>query len=356
MRSVIERNRNARHRDERGATLLIVAILTVVILGMTALVVDLGALHQERRELQNGADAAALAVARDCIDGDCKTGAAAAATYANANAGDNSSTVDQVCGMNKKNLGSIAGCAGVTAPTGANGYTRAKLSTRDARNGNAYVSFGFARIFGLTGKQIKAEAQVAWGSPKVGTGPPITVSECDFKNWISTKADISIYSRWNSLQGTYINDAGYPTSCGFTWLDSGPCTATNTVGSEPTEVAPKTNGTGNDTKWVKRPASCSKPTVQGWKNKLIRIPIFDSNLDCGGHDQYRVAGYALFRLTGYNLADDLEWNTTGLCPNGRCLRGHFEKIEEAAKGRFGGKDFGILNYRYFNLNDPDGNF
>ena len=38
----------------------------MVLVGMAALVVDVGAVVEEKRQLQNGADAAALAVAQSC--------------------------------------------------------------------------------------------------------------------------------------------------------------------------------------------------------------------------------------------------------------------------------------------------
>ncbi len=52
-------------RTERGATLVIVAIVIVVLLGMAALVVDLGNGWQSRRHLITATDAAALAAAQD---------------------------------------------------------------------------------------------------------------------------------------------------------------------------------------------------------------------------------------------------------------------------------------------------
>lgn len=53
--------------DDSGAVAVIVAILAVVLFGMAALVIDVGRLYEERRELQNGADAAALAVGWECV-------------------------------------------------------------------------------------------------------------------------------------------------------------------------------------------------------------------------------------------------------------------------------------------------
>ena len=60
--------------------------------------IDVGALYAERRQLQNGADAAALAVAEDCAEGDCLDEMATAKTYADSNAKDDAANVDEVCG------------------------------------------------------------------------------------------------------------------------------------------------------------------------------------------------------------------------------------------------------------------
>ena len=56
-----------RH-DERGVVAVIVGLLIgTVLLGLGALVIDVGQLYQERAELQSGADAAANAVAKSCV-------------------------------------------------------------------------------------------------------------------------------------------------------------------------------------------------------------------------------------------------------------------------------------------------
>ncbi|MDY0223272.1 MAG: pilus assembly protein TadG-related protein [Desulfobacterium sp.] len=62
-------NKNTRN-DEEGAVLVIVALCLVVFLGIAAFTVDVGYLQYQRRHLQNTADAAALAGAREYIDGD----------------------------------------------------------------------------------------------------------------------------------------------------------------------------------------------------------------------------------------------------------------------------------------------
>jgi Flp pilus assembly protein TadG len=57
-------------RDENGAVIVLVALALTVLLGMSALAVDYGSLVVAKSELQNAADAAALAGARALIDGD----------------------------------------------------------------------------------------------------------------------------------------------------------------------------------------------------------------------------------------------------------------------------------------------
>ena len=73
-------------REERGAIGVLVAIMLGcgVLTGMGALVDRCRPLYQERAELQNGADAAALGVAKTCALGGCAP--TVAQLYANANA------------------------------------------------------------------------------------------------------------------------------------------------------------------------------------------------------------------------------------------------------------------------------
>lgn len=59
-----------RHRGDDGAVAVLVAVLLSggVLLGMAALVIDVGGLYAKREQLQAGADAAAWAVAQNCAD------------------------------------------------------------------------------------------------------------------------------------------------------------------------------------------------------------------------------------------------------------------------------------------------
>ena len=89
-----------RLSGDNGAVAVLVAILAVVLFGFAALVIDVGALYHERRQLQNGADAAAFAVAQACAAGDCGDYEADADSFADGNALDDAARIpdEGVCG------------------------------------------------------------------------------------------------------------------------------------------------------------------------------------------------------------------------------------------------------------------
>lgn len=70
-------SRQDRSRNERGATALMIAILLpTVLLGLGAIVVNVGGWYVARGMDQNAADAAVMAVAETCADGSCDPSAA----------------------------------------------------------------------------------------------------------------------------------------------------------------------------------------------------------------------------------------------------------------------------------------
>src|ERR1700688_2501531 len=54
-------------RDESGAVLVLAAGCLVVLLGLSALAIDIGVGHTQQRQIQNAADAAALGAAQDLV-------------------------------------------------------------------------------------------------------------------------------------------------------------------------------------------------------------------------------------------------------------------------------------------------
>ena len=81
--------------DDRGAVAVIVALSMTVLLGIAAFVVDLGYLQWQKRHLQNAADAAALAGARELLEneGDVE---AIIKQYVSANGLDENTDIDKI--------------------------------------------------------------------------------------------------------------------------------------------------------------------------------------------------------------------------------------------------------------------
>jgi Flp pilus assembly protein TadG len=84
-----------RMRDERGQTIAIAAGVMLVMLGMCALVIDLGQAWQTRRALQSAVDAAALAGAADIPQGWTVARASASGNYAHNGRGGDAVTYAQ---------------------------------------------------------------------------------------------------------------------------------------------------------------------------------------------------------------------------------------------------------------------
>jgi Flp pilus assembly protein TadG len=148
-----------RMRDESGAITVITAILMTVVLGMAALVIDIGAAEARRAQLQDAADAAAVGIAQRCFD---------------------------------SNLTSLAACDGgvVGAATAtASGYAVENLNDHSASVGSVLFTANtvkvsltseqpsfFARIFDVTSTTIHTDATAKWTQPAVPL--PLAYHQC----------------------------------------------------------------------------------------------------------------------------------------------------------------------------------
>ena len=182
------RHATRRSRGDEGLIAVMAAVVIAggLLIGMLAMTVDVGRLLVERRAVQNGADAAALALADDCARGraDCAVGSASisrAGAYANANAADGTTSVTAVCGSTP-----LAACATpgphaweCQSPAAFPAFVRVRTATRE-EDGTAVVPPVFAgAMSGGTG--LWACAQAAWGSARsAGTVVPFALSICDY--------------------------------------------------------------------------------------------------------------------------------------------------------------------------------
>ena len=208
-------------RGERGAVSTIVATLLGggVILGFTALSVDVGSLMFERRQLQAGADAAALSLAKTCasaadaaaLAAECSASNAATMNilrdlnnlnnYRDDTGGFQSQPLDGsgkgypqgVCGSGAATAGlppcptpggGLSECPPIPDYITANGvpYVEAHTQSKES-NGTSLLPTSFIKtlVGGSTGNTVAACSRAAYGAPGTGIGAlPITVSGCDW--------------------------------------------------------------------------------------------------------------------------------------------------------------------------------
>ena len=334
MRFVTER----RYRDDRGVVLVWVAMSLVVLLGMGALVIDVGALYQERRELQNGADAAALAVAKDCAEGDCLDEMATAEYYASENAKDGESAVPLVCGDGP---GLIA-CPDLPPEAeGAAGWVRVDTSTLKP-GGGTQVEFVLAPVLDAAnvGQTVNATAVAAWGPAGGATTIPMIFSECEYIEAggdvrgdppVFPEGEITIYLHSSEQAGICgAGPAGADLPGGFGWLANDDCEVTIT--SDDTVSV----DTGNDV-----PNGCDPAA---WQDAIVVIPIFDSASGTGAGGEYHIAGFVGFHVTAYRFPGE-RWPAGFDCPeapggSGACIRGYFTETTIPDGGFGGGTDYG----------------
>ncbi|MEU4239853.1 pilus assembly protein TadG-related protein [Actinoplanes sp. NPDC026619] len=183
-----------RRDSDHGAVATVIATLMAggVLLGMGALVIDVGQLYVEREQLQTGADAASMAVALSCIRGNTCTSAAQTATavsYASKNAGGDKKADAQICINN-------TGCpatwnTAITCPTMftpaagtvVGSYVEVRTSTLTSTNSTLFPPTFAGALSGANyqGKQVGTCARVNWGPPVTTKVFALGISLCDWK-------------------------------------------------------------------------------------------------------------------------------------------------------------------------------
>lgn len=297
-------------RDEQGAFVVLMAAFIVVILGMAALVVDVGSLLDEKRQLQNGADAGALAVAQSCALGACDD--ALAARLADDNSQDGRSA------------------AAVTYPAAK----RVTVQTTTISGGTSILPYSFAQtLTGVKGQSVTAKATAAWSTLGRATALRVAVSQCDVLRLEQAGFGVQTTVEFHSTSSGCGTSSGADTSGAFGFLDDDglddTCELTVSVTQTPSA---RTGATG--------PGPCLSSRV----NTDVLLVVFDRIDSTGTNASYRVSGFARFRLTGYRFGSQRTEPPPCSGPT-NCIQGSFQRFVTPSEVIDGGVDFGTYSIR-----------
>ncbi|HEU5108772.1 MAG TPA: pilus assembly protein TadG-related protein [Micromonosporaceae bacterium] len=323
---------------------MIVGVLLAggVLLGMTALAVDVGLLYAEREELQSGADAAAMAVALDCARRRpaCSTAGVrtTAERLATENARDGFADALTVCGRDGRgpltrcpSAGgtNLVDCLGVRSTAGTN-YVEVRTTTQTDDGTLLPPAFAHAVVPGYEGTTVGACARVAWGVPRAA-GLGVTISACE---WRGATADGTRYAPAPPAvvresdgfeQVLLLRDprtggscpggpAGWDRPGVFGWLDvNGLCRLT----------------TVPDWYWgdAGSPSLTCRNALSAAVGRITMIPVYDVTFGNGVNTLYRLYGIAAFVVTGFRVPGRTADSTvTGDPPCGTgesCVSGYF---------------------------------
>jgi Flp pilus assembly protein TadG len=312
--------RRVTPQADRGAVTLMVVLITPFLLLFAAFVLDGGRVYVGKREAQNSADAAALAMAIDCA------------------------------------RGVSCGASGTAAGYTKSGSTVASASCdTGAASCSVSISKTITQTFnvGLSGT-VTRSATARWGTLGSATTAPVVVSQCTFD--LATANGTT----FPSAEVIIPLGAGGPSCPGrppgaFGWLDtglSGPCSILTTLNSSGQIIAHGNTGNGNVNPW-----DCL--TSVGVNGQLM-LPIYGAscfspspcvqgqNDGTGNNNYYLILGFAELQITGWNLQHGSPRTSPGgtapNCPgsgSASCLKGRFVRFTTQLGSPGGGTNFGV---------------
>lgn len=308
---------------DEGAVAVIMAILLAggVLLGMAALVVDVGQIFAEKRQLQNGADAVALAAAQECVKnpatcqpGTSLLGNSAIASSLRKYAQDNArGTSDVTCAK-------VGQCSDSTADydrlnrcpsqTGKN-YVEARTRTLKSNN-STFLPPVFGRaVLGsnYAGTTVTSCAQAGWFGISAAASFKFTLSVCEWEKYTSAGyADPPPYSSpppgevksreqvitYHDVSQLDCRSGPFLTPGGFGWLapKKGACD----VVWDLSQSARPGWLLGED---GAAPADGCPLALSNNLYTIVYLPVHDQIDTVNGKTWYHIKGFAAFVLTGW---------------------------------------------------------
>ena len=340
-------------RGDRGAVAVTVALVLAggVLLGFGAIVVDVGWLYVERAQLQTGADAASVGIAKacgqnttDCTDDDAVL--ALADRLADDNAPDGEATILTVCGLDQRDV--LSACVDPTTcyggrPEPPTNYVEVLVATGQPGTSSTLLPPTFARaMIGHSeseGIEVRACSRAEWNAAPVVIAA-MTVSTCEFAEATNGGTEFgqrppyppnpdfddqyTIYTRGSNVHGNCSTRRfGWGRAGPFGWIaSSGDCTTTVPINRVMT-------GTTDDN--ITMPDGCQDFLWDALDHRrVIYVVIHDGRRTRFGPLQFRAVSLAPFVVTGFyypggserSWADpDNELPCEGLTD--RCISGFF---------------------------------
>jgi hypothetical protein len=345
--------------SEEGAVAVTVTVVLVVLIGLTSIVVDAGGLFYERRQLQNGADAAALAIAYDCAGGDCGTPA---------------DTAEGLTLANNVNGGNVENITAVTPATGqvTVGVRSGESDGSPGTVRNIFHAASTALLGTVSGDEesiVQAQATAIWGGVGLGNAVfPLSMSLCTFMGGpgpytldeldamaatLPTEADLPRNAAGVVSPGPVISKLhtpGDPDACtvkpgfaaegeskmpaGFGWLEISSACQVNVTSVEPDGQfwAPRRGGTYPD----------GRDCLSAQFRKAAEVPLW-TGFRSAPVNEYRLYAPAAFYLTSIKIPPGANQGPAipGCGGPDWCVQGHFVKKVVADAPIGGGPSLGV---------------
>ena len=265
-------------KDERGQAIVLMVLALVVILGMAALVIDVGNWYHTKRRLQGTADAAALAGAQKLPD-DPSGAQAMALSYANQNGGD------------------VAGANIVVSSTDQANDT---ISVRARKTDPGF----FSGVLGIASADIDARAKVRVGPPQQARYVAPMVVDC-------------AHPLIHNCDGNSRPDFGedHPTT-----MDYDPMGAPGAYGMLNLDGGNGTPGSSDEANWIlhgfdkylglgdyrsdpgaKFSSSNIRDALDARKGTVLLFPVFRVLSGQGQNAVYEIIGWIGFHLTSFEV-------------------------------------------------------
>lgn len=263
-------------RDERGQAIVLMVLSLVVIMGMAALVLDVGNWYHTKRRLQGTADAAALAGAQLLPD-DSSGAQSQALTYANKNGGD------------------VAG-ANITVTSTV--LPNDTISVR-ARKTDPGI---FSGILGISSADIDARAKARVGPPTKARYVAPMVVDCE-------------HPLIHNCDGDSTPDFGVNTT-----MDYDPMGAPGAYGMLNLEGGNGTPGSSDEAEWIlhgfdkylglgnyksdpgaKFSSTNIQDALEARRGTVLLFPVFKVLSGTGQNAVYEIIGWIGFHLTTFEV-------------------------------------------------------